>query len=168
MTDELSYDKYNTNAYRIYRVNNEIKLTGNHFNHTQVPAGRRPLMMSEIPQVQQYTLINRHGSFLVKKGQENIQEQRVAWADSTLFGGFTLPVIAGKTKTALKDYHSLVITYAIAKIYFPQDACGQFAGVIGNSVPMNDSSTYNLTAVIKDRSFFALAVTSSIVHTGLA
>ena len=28
--DELSYDKYNVNADRIYRVNNEIKFNGNY------------------------------------------------------------------------------------------------------------------------------------------
>ena len=30
--DELSYDKYNVNAKRIYRVNNEIKFGGNYFD----------------------------------------------------------------------------------------------------------------------------------------
>ena len=33
--DELSYDKYNVNADRIYRVNNEIKFGDNYFDLAQ-------------------------------------------------------------------------------------------------------------------------------------
>ena len=142
--DELSYDKYNVNAARIYRVNNEIKFNGNYLDLAQVPAVMGPTMLREMPQVQQYVRINWHGSFLVKKGDENIQEQRVAYADSTLFDVFTLPVIAGDAKTALKDYHSLVITETIARKYFNS------TNVVGKTMLMNDTSNYKITAVIKD------------------
>ncbi len=144
VVDELSYDKYNANADRIYRVNNEIKFNGNYLDLAQVPAVMGSTMLREMPQVQQYVRMNWHGSFLVKKGDENIQEQRVAYADSTLFDVFTLPVIAGNAKTALKDYHSLVITESIAKKYFNS------TDVVGKTMLMNDTSNYKITAVIKD------------------
>ncbi len=144
VVDELGYDKYNANAARIYRVNNDIKFNGNYLDLAQVPAVMGPTMLREMPQVQQYVRINWHGSFLVKKGDENIQEQRVAYADSTLFDVFTLPVIAGDAKTALKDYHSLVITETIARKYFNS------TDVIGKTMLMNDTSNYKITAVIKD------------------
>ena len=144
VVDELSYDKYNANADRIYRVNNEIKFNGNYLDLAQVPAVMGSTMLREMPQVQQYVRMNWHGSFLVKKGNENIQEQRVAYADSTLFDVFTLPVIAGNAKTALKDYHSLVITESIAKKYFNS------TDVVGKTMLMNDTSNYKITAVIKD------------------
>src|SRR5438552_11849243 len=109
--DELSYDKYNANADRIYRVNNEIKFGGNYFDLAQGPAPMGATMLREFPQVQQYTRIRWYGSFLVKKarlldgqGNENIQEGRVGYADSTLFDVFTLPMLAGNRKTALKEY----------------------------------------------------------------
>src|ERR1700730_13274921 len=72
--DELSYDKYNVNANRIYRVNNEIRFGGNYFDAAQVSAPMGATMLREFPQVQQYTRIRWYGSFLVKKGSENIQE----------------------------------------------------------------------------------------------
>src|SRR6476659_10007485 len=74
VTDELNYDKYNVNADRIYRVNNEIKFNGNYLDLAQVPAVMGSTMLREMPQVQQYVRINWHGSFLIKKGSENIQE----------------------------------------------------------------------------------------------
>jgi putative ABC transport system permease protein len=142
--DELSYDKYNANTDRIYRVNNEIKFNGNYLDLAQVPAVMGPTMLREMPQVQQYARMSWHGSFLVKKGNENIQEQRVGFADSTLFDVFTLPVVAGDAKTALKEYHSLVITETIAKKYFNS------TDVVGKTMLMNDTSNYKITAVIKD------------------
>ena len=144
VVDELNYDKYNTNADRIYRVNNEIKFNGNYLDLAQVPAVMGSTMLHEMPLVQQYVRMSWHGSFLVKKGGENIQEQRVGFADSTLFDVFTLPVIAGHAKTALKDYHSLVITETIAKKYFNS------TDVVGKTMLMNDTSNYMITAVIKD------------------
>jgi putative ABC transport system permease protein len=144
VTDELNYDKYNINADRIYRVNNEIRFNGNYLDMAQTPALMGAAMLREMPQVQQYTRINRHGSFLIKKGSENIQEPGVAYADSTLFDVFTLPVIAGNASTALKDYHSLVITETIAKKYFNS------IDVVGKTMLINDTSNYKITAVIKD------------------
>ena len=110
----------------------------------QVPALMGSTMVREMPQVEQYTRMSWYGSFLVKKGSENIQEQRVGYADSTLFDVFTLPVIAGNPKTALKDYHSLVITETIAKKYFNN------TDVVGKTMLINDTGYYKITAVIKD------------------
>ena len=46
--DELSYDKYNANADRIYRVNNEIKFNGNYLDLAQVPAIMAPTMLIDV------------------------------------------------------------------------------------------------------------------------
>lgn len=148
--DELSYDKYNANADRIYRVNNEIKFGGNYFDLAQGPALMGITMVREFPQVEQYTRLRWYGSFLVKKGNENIQEGRVGYADSTLFDVFTLPVLAGNPKTALKETHSLVITEKIAKKYFPQDAASNISNIVGKTMLINDTGNYKITAVIKN------------------
>jgi putative ABC transport system permease protein len=148
--DELSYDRYNANADRIYRVNNEIKFGDNYFDLAQGPAPMGVTMVREFPQVEQYTRIRWYGSFLVKKGNENIQEGRVGYADSTLFDVFTFPMLAGNPKTALKEYHSLVITEKIAKKYFPRDAENNISNIVGKTMLINDTGNYKITAVIKD------------------
>ena len=148
--DELNYDRYNVNADRIYRVNNEVKFGGNYFDMAVAPALLGSTMVREMPQVEQYTRLRWYGSFLVKKGNENIQEGRVGFADSTLFDVFTLPMLAGNPKTALKEYHSLVITEKIAKKYFPQDAANNIANIVGKTMLINDTGNYKITAVIRD------------------
>jgi len=142
--DELNYDKYNVKADRIYRINNEVKFGGSHFDVAQSPALMGAEAVKEMPPVEQYTRLRWHGSFLVKKGNINLRENRVGWADSTLFDVFTLPVISGNPKTALKEPHSLVITETIAKKYFNR------TDVAGRYMTIDDTSNYKITAVIKD------------------
>jgi putative ABC transport system permease protein len=142
--DELSYDKYNANAKRIYRVNNEIKFGDNYFDMAVSPALLGSTMVRDFPAVQQYTRLRWYGSFLVKKGTENIQEGRVGFADSTLFDVFSLPVIEGDPKTALVEPHSLVITEKIAKKYF------NTTDVVGKPMLINDTGNYKVTAVIRN------------------
>ncbi len=144
VTDELNYDTYNVKADRIYRVNNEIKFNGNYLDLAQAPALLGSTMAREIPQVQQYTRLSWYGSFLVKKGNQNIQEGRVGYADSSLFDVFTFPIISGNAKTALQDYHSLVISETIAKKYFNS------TDVVGKTMLINDTGNYKIKAVIKD------------------
>jgi len=142
--DELSYDKYNKSADRIYRVNNEIKFGENHIDLATCPALLGPTMVREFPQVEQYTRIRWYGSFFIKKENENIKEGRVGFADSTLFEVFTMPMIAGNPKTALKEPHSLVITEKIAQKYF------NTVNAVGKTMLVNDTGNYKVTGVIKN------------------
>jgi putative ABC transport system permease protein len=142
--DEWSFDKYNVNASRIYRVNNEVKFGDNHFDLAVCPALQGITMVREFPQVEQYTRLRWYGGFLVKKGNENIPEGRVGYADSTLFDVFSLAVLAGNPKTALKEPHSLVITEKISKKYFGT------ADAVGQTMLINDTGNYKVTAVIRN------------------
>lgn len=142
--DELSYDKYNTKSDRIFRVNNEVKFGSNYFDLAVAPALMGPTMVKDFPQVEQYTRLRWYGSFLVRKGNENLKETRVAYADSTLFDVFTLPMLDGDPKTALTQPHSLVITETVAKKYFNK------VNVVGQSLLIDDKVNYTITGVIKD------------------
>jgi putative ABC transport system permease protein len=142
--DELSYDGYNVKADRIYRVNNEVKFGGNHFDLAITPAQMGITMVQEIPEVEHYTRFQDYGNFLVKKDNRNIRENHVGWTDSTVFDVFTLPMIAGDPRTALVASHSIVITEKIAKKYFGQ------IDVVGKNLIINDTINYKVTGVIKD------------------
>ncbi len=142
--DEQNFDRYNENAKRIYRVNNELKFGNNHLDLALSDAVMGPSLLKEFPQVEQYTRLQKFGSFLVKKGDQNLKETQVAYADSTLFDVFTLPIISGDAKTALRDPHSVVITERMAKKYFGR------TDVTGENLFINGKDNYKITAVIKD------------------
>jgi putative ABC transport system permease protein len=142
--DELSYDRYNVKADRIYRVNNEIRFGDNHLDLAAAPAMMGPTMVKELPQVVQYTCLQWHGAILIRKGNNDLREGRVVYADSTLFDVFTLPMIDGDPATALKEPNSLVITESMAKKYFNS------TDAVGKTLLINDTATYKVTGVIKD------------------
>lgn len=143
--DELSYDKFNTKADRIDRVDGDIQFGGNHFILAVAPDPMGPTLKKDFPQIEQYTRFRGYGGFLVKKGTENVQEDNVIYADSTLFDVFTLPMIDGDPGTALKDPRSIVITESTARKYF-----ATISNVVGKNFIINDSGNYKITGVIRD------------------
>ena len=142
--DELSYDKYNLKADRIYRVNNDIKFGGNQNSYTQSPAPTAADLKASFPEIEQTTRFRTRGGFQVKKGNQDIQEYNIVYADSTMFDVFTLPMISGDPKTALKEPKSVVITESMAKKYFDR------TNVAGQVLTFDDTALYKVTGVIKD------------------
>jgi putative ABC transport system permease protein len=141
--DELGYDKYNTKADRIYRVNNEIKFGGN-TQFAVSPAPMAQTLMNDFPEVEQAGRFRDHGNFKVRKGNQNVQEHRFLYADPQIFDVFTLPMLHGDPKTAFKNPKSVVINETTAKKYFNTD------DAVGKTLTVNDTVLYKVTGVIKD------------------
>src|SRR5882672_1979077 len=108
--DELSYDQYNEKADRIYRIDGDMKFAGNHFVLAVAPEPMGAALKRDYPEVEQEVHFRQYGGLLVKKGQQNLQEDKVIYADSTLFSVFTLPMIQGDPARALVEPRSVVIT----------------------------------------------------------
>ncbi len=148
VTNELSYDNYTKNADRIYRINSDLRFGGGDLHMTQTSDMMGQLLKKDYPQVEEYTRIfNNDGDKLIKKGNEFINEPRVANVDSTFFTVFALPVIEGDIKTALHEPNTVVVTESTARKYF------NTTNVLGKTIEVkNDATTvpYKITAVIKD------------------
>ncbi|MGN6530798.1 MAG: ABC transporter permease [Ginsengibacter sp.] len=144
VNNELGYDQYNTKADRIYRVDGDLQFGGNHFVLAQVPDPMGAALKQDFPQVEQYVRLRDHGGILVKKGNQNMEEDKVIYADSTLFSVFTLPMIHGEPSTALTQPNSVVITESTAKKYFNS------TDVVGKTMLIDDTGNYKITGVIKD------------------
>jgi putative ABC transport system permease protein len=142
--DELSYDKFNVKADRIYRINNEVKFGDNHFDLAQVPAAEGPEVVREFPQVEQYTRFRWHNSLLIKKGDDNLRESKVMYADSTLLDVFSFKLISGSPKAILKQPYTLLITESMAKKYFDR------TDVAGETLLVDNYRNYKISGVIKD------------------
>ena len=145
--DELSFDKFNANADRTYRINSDIRFGGADLHMPVTSDMMGQLLKKDYPQVEQYTrLYSFNGDKLIKKGNEYIDEQHVAHADSTFFDVFTFPAIEGDTRTALNEPNTVVITESTAKKYFNStEALGKNIEIKADKNPF-----YKVTAVIKD------------------
>lgn len=145
--DELSFDRYNQKAERIYRINSDILFGGNSLRLPVTSDMMGATLKKDYPQVEEYIRIYASsGSKLVKKGAEFINEARVAHADSTFFNVFTLPAVYGDTRTALHEPNTVVVTEKTAIKYFGK------TDVVGKGLETNDTKNgvYKITAVIKD------------------
>jgi len=150
VVDEFSYDRYNVNAARIYRVSEDVSLNGNHIFSAST---EKPLLdaLKDFPQIEKETRIIPIGGlflspqkFYIRKGNTDIPEKNVTYAESGLFNVFTLPMVHGNPSTSLTDPHSAVITESTAKKYFNR------TDVVGQTLTINDTGLYKVTGVIKD------------------
>ena len=144
VVDELSYDKYNINADRIYRLDADI-----YFNNTSAifavaPDPLAPALKRDFPEIEEITRVNYQGGILVKKDNRNVQDNHAAFADSTFFKVFTVPMVEGNPSTALKEPNSIVIDETTAKKYFNR------TDVLGKTLYVDNSTNCKVTGVIKD------------------
>lgn len=125
--DELSYDKFNKNANRIYRIDTDIRFGGSDFKIATAPDPLAKTLMQEFPQVEVAGRFRNNGNLLFRKGQENIMEDKVIYADASLFKIFTLPAIDGNPEQGLTQPNTVVITESMANKYFgKKEVAGQF------------------------------------------
>jgi putative ABC transport system permease protein len=147
VVDELSYDRYNEKADRIYRVNSDIRFGGNDMPLAVCSDPMGATLKKDYPQVEQYARVYASsGSKTIRKGTEWLTENDVANVDSTFFDVFTLPAIGGDTRTALNEPNTVVISRSTALKYFGN------VNVVGKMLETNESKNnlYKITAVIKD------------------
>ncbi len=144
VTDELSYDRFNKNAERIYRVDGDIRFAGTDYNLAVAPDPLGPTLLRDYPQVEAAVRLRDYGGLRVQKGNQNLIENRVIYADASIFSVFTLPMLFGDPATALKEPHTIVISASTAKKYF------NTTNVVGKSMVINDTSHYTITGVIRD------------------
>src|ERR1700679_4292994 len=59
VVDELSYDKYNTNAARIYRINENVKFGGNTYDYASCPAPTVAALKNDYPAIENVVRIKK-------------------------------------------------------------------------------------------------------------
>ena len=135
VNNELSFDRYNTNVDRIYRIQSDIRFGGNEARLAVTSDMMGQLVKKDYPEIENYTRIYASGgSKLVRKGNEFIEEDNVAHVDSTFFEIFTLPAIKGNTRSALVEPNTVAITKSTALNYFGN------TDDIGRICQLNDKS----------------------------
>jgi putative ABC transport system permease protein len=145
--DELSYDRFYKNADRIYRINSDIRFGGADLHMPVTSDMMGELLKKDYPQVEQYTRIyNFNGDKLIRKGNEYIDESRVANVDSTFFDVFQIPVVEGQIKDALNEPNTVVLNESSAQKYFGT------VHAVGKTLEIKDQKNpyYKVTAVVKD------------------
>lgn len=142
--DELSYDRYNEKADRIYRIEAEVKFGGNDFKMAYRPAPEASALIQDFPEVESVVRFRNLAPYLVKTTDqgENIKEKNVIWADSSFFRVFSVKVLEGNAAKALSQPASVAISKRMAEKYYPgKNALGQPI-ILDNNYHMKVSAVY--------------------------
>jgi putative ABC transport system permease protein len=144
--DEFAYDKYNTNAPRIFRIEADLHLNGGTVEDPFTPPPMAAALKRDFPAIENAVRIRSdRQTVAVRIGDKVFDENAAARADPTLFEIFTFPMLAGNPHTALSAPNSIVLSATAAKRYF------NTTDVIGKTLKLDEDSTiYSITAVIKD------------------
>jgi putative ABC transport system permease protein len=141
---ELSYDRYNSQADRIYRVVGDVKSSSEtlHWHNTPGPMARA--MKSEFPEIKE-TVRLIPGSILVRKGDFKFKEEHSLWADPSIFSIFDFPLKYGDPKRALQEPNSIVLSETAAHKYFGD------SNPVGQSILLTGKSFHaTVTGIMKD------------------
>ncbi len=143
VSDEVSYDRYNEKADRIYRVSSTIKEPDDQFTWivAQIPFG--PQVVQDYPEVQSFVRFINMPRALYKYEDKEFNEENFFYVDSTLFDIFSYKVLKGEVKSALLAPKKIILTEKIANKYFGK------TDPIGKTLTTG-TDTYEVTGVIQD------------------
>ena len=145
VVDELSYDRFNVKADRIFRVNADIKYGGNSSSYAVTPPPLAAALRNEFPEVEKAVRMIAATDIRFKKGNEHMNESKVVYGDAGIFDVFTLHLIDGDPKTALKEPNTIVLSEAAAKKYFNR------TNVVGEYITLvNSNINYKITGVVQN------------------
>lgn len=118
LNQELSFDKHNANADKVYRISSEITEPDDSFRWavTQAPLGRT--VKTEIQEIDQYTRFAGAGGTQLRYGEESYLAEDMYLVDSTVFNLFTVNFLQGDKESALDAPNSIVLSKSFAEQIF--------------------------------------------------
>ncbi len=145
--DELSYDRYNTKAEKIYRICQIYDFGGVGENSASLPfpvaftlKSDYPDMIDEVVRIFNY---QSPRSLMVYEDKRFV-EKGLFFADSTFFDVFDHEFVKGNPETALDKNYSVVITESMADKYFGNE------DPIGKTIKFEETYSLFVTGIIKD------------------
>ncbi|MDN5217240.1 ABC transporter permease [Fulvivirgaceae bacterium BMA12] len=144
--DELSFDKMFADSDRIYRVNIDMRNSGETNYYAAVSGPLAGVIRQDCPHVEMVTRFRVVQRTLLRKveGDENVKENHVIGVDSTFFDMFGLELLVGDKETALKEPNTLILTRSAAEKHFKLNEA------LGQSLLLNNTHPYTVTGVIDD------------------
>jgi len=141
--DELSYDRFHTNAPQLYRVEEDQQYSGRVFHVAVTPHPLAPALIEEIPEILDATRYVWSGGLLFRYGEKAFFEYSIRAVDPSFFQMFTFPLIKGDKNRALESAYSIVINEDIAEKYFGME------DPLGKVITINNTHEFTVDGVIQ-------------------
>ncbi len=141
---ELSYDRFEPNSSRIYRLEQDRYNNGK--LSTQWAAGAAgigPTVKDALPEIESFARLRGTGAIVSYKDKE-FRETKMFFTNDAFLSMFSYKTLAGTATGALKDVNTAVITSSTARKYFGTE------DPVGKILSMNKRDNWKVTAVIAD------------------
>jgi ABC-type antimicrobial peptide transport system permease subunit len=141
--DELSYDRFNPDAGRIFRLTTKVK----DIEAVMVPPDFATAIKNEIPGVKNATRLTPLQK-IITVGERKFDERRMYYVDSNFLRIFHYPLLRGNMESVLLMPNSAVLTEATAVKYF-----GGAEQAMGRSIYIDNDikgTTLQVTGVLKN------------------
>ncbi|QMU31206.1 ABC transporter permease [Adhaeribacter radiodurans] len=142
---ELTYDRFHTQAERIYRVVAKINYGGNMLQMMGMSAPFGPAVQRAVPEVQGVVRLREARRIVVKADpQHRFFEDKFIFADSSLFTVFSFVLKQGNARTVLSRPGTVVISDRMAHKYFGD------ANPIGKTLTYDNKHTFEITGLAQN------------------
>lgn len=139
---ELSYDKFHSNAERLYRFGYTVP---NGLQIASVPPPIAVTLKEFFPQVEEVARVyGRNVSISMEDETTAFEETNVFFADSSFTKMFTLEFVKGNPERALHDKYTVLINEEMATKYFGDK------NPIGESLLFSGKHPFKVIGVVKD------------------
>lgn len=152
VSGELSYDKHNIRHDRVYRLERMwYSQDGSGLQGFGTLAPSFTIFLEkDFPEFERIVRMYLSGDQLIQIDDRGFTEQNVFVVEEDIFDVFTIPMIKGDPKTALKDPGSVVLSESIAEKYFGKE------NPMGKSI-ITDGNPFKVTGIIEDTPFHSHA-----------
>ncbi len=151
ISDEVSYDKYNSKSDRIYRVTRDFKSQDGevnlHLGNVAPPIG--PLLKNDFGEIEELARTVNYGLVvgLEENGVlvKNFSEEHLFLAEPAIFKIFDINVKSGDPSKALERPFTVMLSESAAKRYFNDET-----NVLGKRLRANNAFDLEVTGVYED------------------
>jgi putative ABC transport system permease protein len=141
---QYSFDDFNTNKDRIYRVPMSlIETSGKPQTFAFTYPAVAPAMKKDFPEVQEVVRFRRRWGVVQHGDQKIIESGMIYYVDASVFNIFSFEFERGSAATAFTQLNDAVITHSTAVKYFGKE------NPIGKAFHY-DNEDYAVTAILKD------------------
>ncbi|HEV8512416.1 MAG TPA: ABC transporter permease, partial [Cyclobacteriaceae bacterium] len=150
LIDEFSYDRFQKDGDRIYRIATYIKFGNNETSHCYSDSKMAGWITREVPEVESVIRLAVWPAQSFKYRDKAFIEKNVLEVDSNFFSFFSFKLLSGNPAKALSEPNKILITQSAAKKYFnyngPKDA-----SPIGNILLVGPTAkAMEVTGIVQD------------------
>lgn len=152
---DFSFDKFEKDSHRIYRINGEFNFNGEIGRNSGAPIPMGNAISNEVKGLDAVAFFQtwlgdkRVGIPSSKKDKPTLfkKEKKVVYADKNYFKIINYDWIIGTPETALQQPYQVVLTESKAKIFFGDTPLSE---IPGKEIIFNDTIRTTVTGIVKD------------------